>query len=427
MRRPLLIVFTLKRSIQQDTASLSNSKKARGATSSLQFGLNLASVTTFAQKLKKLKMSKNDNGEDHVHFNARQEDHNDHNDHNVDTSQLLQWLKEWVWECRRPIHRGVVQGAEDGTGLKSEVFAVGLALCGILQSSALPPTIPPITDALACHASRILVHGVDSSQYTWMELSDTIAALQLETPRLIYMTDGAYTCDADILVACVHLMRQLGFFATHTFNYDDMMEAQDPSVEHMHCTEAQEGQQTLCVRHESFYLQISAIYAILSLLFATTQAQAVPEQESAAYVKLYAHHREASLDDFYQNSMLADLAPGFIMQYRSRYSHLFHSISQVVYFHYPQYCRKKQISLDLITAIDAPHISVLPLLTQLFPSIPIFYEHTGGCSLHEHSQHSWSWLMLSGFVLLVRRDGKMFSSRDLRALIYFMQQSMQLS
>ena len=348
----------------------------------------------------------------------------------VDTEEAVVFLSDWVLGCMRQIHRGVVQGDEDGSGLKSEVFLIGFALCGMLNSSKVSRSVPSLVDALGIYAARILVHGEDASVYTWTELADTIAALQLEVPSMIYkleersddmgendMTDNMtnaslYTCDANVLVACLHLMHRIGFFASHYFSYDDMMASGDPSVEHMH----QDTESRLKIRKESLYLQITAIHAVLSLLFATTNAERVPDPDTQG-IDLHPHHREASLDDFYQNSMLADLAPGFIMQYRSRYAHLFHSISQVVYFHYPQYCRKKQIPLTDITKHGAPHISVLPLLQQLFPSVPVFYEHTGGCCLHEHAQHPWSWLMLSGFVLLVRRDGKMFAAHDLRSLV----------
>ena len=341
-------------------------------------------------------------------------------DNTISPDQLISLMQAWIWKCSRILHKGVVKGGEDGSGLKSEVFLVGSALCGVLRKFAFWHRLPTLHDCLGIHSKRILVHGPDCSVYKWTELCDTIAALQLEMPSMIYACQiedsnsdlvALYTCDANILVACMHLMRHIGFFLTHSFSHDKMQNAQDPSIEHMHM----QSDKTLIVRKESIYLQVAAIHASLSLLFATTQAERVVHEHPET-IELHSHHREASLDDFYQNSMLADLAPGFIMQYRSRYAHLFHSISQVIYFHYPQYIRKKQIPLADITARNAAHISVLPLLQQLFPGVPVFYEHTGGCCLHEHAKHEWSWLMLSGFVLLVRRDGKMFAAEDLRSL-----------
>lgn len=360
----------------------------------------------------------------------------------LDTTHPL--ITQWVWLCRRPIHRGVVQGDEDGSGLQSEVFVVGAALCAALH--ALPDAawacVSPLPEALGSYASLILVHGDSTAAYTWQETCDTIAALQLEVPRMIYAQPGAehaYACDADVMVACLYLMERVGFYLTHHFPDAPLVESGDTSIEHMEETVgvppqpgAETGGKMVAVRAGSVYLQIAALHGILSLLFATTQARSVattgsdkmtdsptPTSKPGTHpsgIELFSHHREASLDVFYEISMLADLAPGFVMQYRSRYAHLFHSISQVVYFHYPQYSRRKQIPLSEITAHAGSHISTLPLILQLFPAAPVLYEHTGGCCLHEHARYEWSWLMLSGFVLLVHRSGAIYGAEDLRTL-----------
>ena len=69
--------------------------------------------------------------------------------------------------------------------------------------------------------------------------------------------------------------------------------------------------------------------------------------EAEQLIELYNYHREASLDDFYKMSQMADTPFGSVSQYKHKFRHLFHSTSQVVYFHYPSYMRRKQVALSL--------------------------------------------------------------------------------
>ena len=378
----------------------------------------------------------------------------------MNSNKLAHYLRQWIVLSTRAVHKGVLVGSDIDGGVKGEVYVVGNALSSIfaLLPASVWDTIPPASVTLGAYKEQILVHGDDITTYSWQEISDTITALQIEIPNMIYPveesdqgTDSvdsvnmAYACDADILHLSIHLMAQIGFYINNAILHADINHQQDPSIEHMqsytlhtqptedtttkadHKTCSTEGDSSenidikfVYVREESISVQITAMHHILSLLLATTTAVLVPEDLS---VELYGHHREASIDSFYEMSMLADLAPGFVMQYRNKFAHLFHSISQVVYFHYPQYIRKKQISLQHITKPNSSHISVLPLLLQIRPDIPVFYEHTGALCNHIHDKYDWSWIMLSGYVLLRHRSGNTYAARDLRSLLTFTTQT----
>ena len=134
-------------------------------------------------------------------------------------------------------------------------------------------------------------------------------------------------------------------------------------------------------------------------------------------MELHAHHKEASLDVYYEMSMISDLAPGFLVQYKCKFSHLFHSISQVVYFHFPQYRRRVQESLGNIVGGQASAVNTLPLLQQVRPEIPVLFEHTGACSQKEHANIPYAWVVLSGFVLLVKENGDALCAKDPRSLL----------
>ena len=136
-------------------------------------------------------------------------------------------------------------------------------------------------------------------------------------------------------------------------------------------------------------------------------------------IPLYNHHREASLDGFYEVSMVSDLSPGAIIQYKNKFRYLFHSISQVIFYHHPSYARQIQQPLTNLTCYGANPVNLLPLLRQVEPSIPILYEHTGaGLTTATHKQ-KFSWLVTTGFVLLIDDASNVYCAHDLRCLLAF--------
>ena len=68
---------------------------------------------------------------------------------------------------------------------------------------------------------------------------------------------------------------------------------------------------------------------------------------------------------------MVHLAPGMRLVYRTDFSGMYNDVSQVVYFHYPQYHRQPQLP---IADIPDNAINCLPLLTQLLPQIPVVYD-----------------------------------------------------
>jgi len=82
---------------------------------------------------------------------------------------------------------------------------------------------------------------------------------------------------------------------------------------------------------------LDCIHRMLNLAKMLLQAQLVTGtyEDCQSIVRLSNHHREASLDEFYDISMLADCLPGSVTQYKHQYRFLFHSVSQVIFFHWP--------------------------------------------------------------------------------------------
>ena len=83
------------------------------------------------------------------------------------------------------------------------------------------------------------------------------------------------------------------------------------------------------------------------------------------------HHVEASLDFYNVLQQMVTLAPGLRLVYRTNFAGMYNDISQVVYFHNPKFARQPQLPLD---EIPLSSINTLPLMTELFPDIGVFYD-----------------------------------------------------
>ena len=146
----------------------------------------------------------------------------------------------------------------------------------------------------------------------------------------------------------------------------------------------------------------------------SSQAHGKPLQE---VVPVHGHHKEASNETFFTLSIIADCALGSIVQYAHRFAHLFHSVSQAIYYNYPTYTRQTQLSLSELQRDNTKYVNLLPLLTELRPDIPVLFEHTGAGCRSVHAKHTWSWVLWSHFLLLVDKNMKCYVAADARVLV----------
>ena len=161
---------------------------------------------------------------------------------------------------------------------------------------------------------------------------------------------------------------------------------------------------------------LDALHSMFTLHALLTRAQFV-ERAVDLPVSVHAHHREASNETFFTQSITADCAVGTIAQYAHKFAHLFHSVSQTIYYNHPNYNRQTQLPLTELQKENAKGMNLLPLLTELRPEIPVFYEHTGAGFRTEHAKHSWSWILWSNFVVLVDKDMQAYVAADARTLL----------
>ena len=85
-------------------------------------------------------------------------------------------------------------------------------------------------------------------------------------------------------------------------------------------------------------------------------------------------HVEAGIDDFHMLGMYFDIPAGCLLEYKHSYSGYYNNVSQCVYRHFPSYKRRFPMSLDDILPRDAPGLSVLPALKQIYPEIGFAFE-----------------------------------------------------
>ena len=85
------------------------------------------------------------------------------------------------------------------------------------------------------------------------------------------------------------------------------------------------------------------------------------------------YHRQAGLDSFYEHAMYADLPPAARITYKQDFAGMYHSITQVVYFHFPDYSRKRQISLEEIRK-GTQLLHCLSVALQLKPDVEVCLE-----------------------------------------------------
>ena len=79
------------------------------------------------------------------------------------------------------------------------------------------------------------------------------------------------------------------------------------------------------------------------------------------------------MDTYYEHMMLADLPPAARITYKQDFAGMYHCVSQVVYFHYPSYERRKPPLLEDVR-LGSPAVKALASAMQLDPELKVVYE-----------------------------------------------------
>ena len=306
----------------------------------------------------------------------------------------------------------------------NEMCACGMGICAALYKKT-PPLKYEVSESGESPElhQRIFTKQDPVSQMDWEELQNVVTRLQIEFRHLF---DGGvedvYTCKINLPKLAFCVMQRSGELLCNKFKHDTLTDVIDQCVN-------KDANGWCVVQEQAVRALLLGIHCLLSAHQLLVRAQYIPADNSAVpedqIIRNY--HREASLDDFYELEMMTKVPIGSIVQYRDKFRYLFHSVSQVVYYHYPSFKRGKQASLVELeaTAVAAPNL--LPLLLQVDPSTPMLYEHTGAGLAETHATHKYHWTVLGPFVLLVDECMQGYCAKDLRSLLRFKIEKVQNS
>ena len=339
----------------------------------------------------------------------------------TETSASLSWLIAVVDNWAQDYDRAEKVDSEDGC---NKMHVLGLALCVLLhRCPELAPAEYDLRAALGPSSSRVMLSSKPLLEHDIEELQNLVTALQLEFTTLYTMQESVSEEDSaagywslvnteDI---CVRIMAHLGGLVAHR-----RQEVVGIPLAAVHGLIDIDDDGFCTVRIETIVCLLDALHSIYCLHTLLTRAHFVFTTDTPAQdlVPVHAHHREASNETFFTHSITADCAVGSISQYAHRFAHLFHSVSQTIYYNYPTYTRQTQLPLAELQRANTRSVNLLPLLTELRPDIPVLFEHTGAGCRSAHAKYKWSWVLWSHFVLLIDSDMRCYVATDARTLVH---------
>jgi hypothetical protein len=305
----------------------------------------------------------------------------------------------------------------------NDMQAYGMGVCALLHYADASElhTFEAKRELREWH-DRVCVCDTAWPALTWRGLHHIVLSLQLEFEHM-FQTRGGARCllPLDRILLC--LMQRIGFLLCHDYKHEEALDttaAADHDVDNVQLLVDVDAQGWRTPRPEAVRQLLLAVHALLSaycLLMHSTHVRTQHDFSTQTDTAVHDFHRESAMDDFYELHMIATVPVGSIVQYKDKFRHLFHSVSQVVYFHYPAYQRTKQLTLEELRQDNTPAHHLLPLLQQLHPSVPVLYEHTGAGLRAAHERHPFAWVVLGAFVVLVDGGMQSYCGDDLRALL----------
>lgn len=316
----------------------------------------------------------------------------------------------------------------------NEMHVVGACVCVLLARSPQLQDAYDLRAALGPLYNKMVFSEKDFAQYDLQDLQNLVTAMQLEFPGM-FTYAGGYCASCDVEELCVRVLARLGSWLAVRWMDDESAPAAGPALargpapplemdmpaDAMRGLAALDADGFCRTRLDTAVFLLDALHSMLSLHRLLTRAQARDDAQAAASIALTCHHLEASGETFFTHSMTADCVVGTVAQYAHKFSYLFHSISQAIYYNRPTYARQRQLPfarlVEPTTATGGPKaVNLLALLLELAPHVPVLYEHTGAGHAPTHAQHEWAWVLWADFVLLVDAKMQVSAACDVRAL-----------
>lgn len=314
----------------------------------------------------------------------------------------------------------------------SPTHVAGAQLCRLLHEAG-PAAMAAhrIERDLYSRAPAVRVSATQIRHMAWPELADLVTALQISLHDIVRLessdTGPRVSADVDVLELIVLVLTRAGFWTTRAWRQPPQRaqpcEAPDSDedtparrVVPEHIVTDSHGW-TRIERHAIVQL-LDACHAMASVLLALLDADIAPANDAgvtALLADITEHHREVTLDAFYELSMLAAIHPGMVAQYKHRHQEVFHSISQVVYYNWPSYTREKQAAFNDMMK-DRKPINVLPLVVEMLGNTPVLHEHTGALHAPTHARFDFAFVLIGRYYALVTRGMRVLLHTDVLQL-----------
>eukprot|EP00960_Hanusia_phi_P020532 605383-Hanusia_phi.AAC.6 len=202
---------------------------------------------------------------------------------------------------------------------------------------------------------------------------------------------------------CWKLFASFGYFAAYAVEQGDGCPI-DVVHDRQDCPEARAGSARLS--DMAMIHAMDAFHAMFRYLWLLSKEERVGDDADTTLVDLRPHHFEAATDTYHLTTMHDDIHVGALVQYMHRFSGMYNTVSQVVYFHNPVYQRRRApVSRDDLAAEGRNAADALPALQQIYPELRLFHEDADLSAL---PAADWCWLHAPGRVWLVQPSPRRF-------------------
>ena len=295
------------------------------------------------------------------------------------------WV-EWLWQT--DLHEPVSVDC-----LLNRAHLLGLLIARYRASRE--PWLMNVCVSLGRH---MVYAGSRVATMTARQLQDTVQDLQMHWEQ--YVSE----CTAEALTEMVDaLMARFGYLCLHPSPYDDVA---------MRDAEHAERMSVLCLRR--FVSVFCVLYRHLDLLHRCVE----PDGEAGSVEPIMDFHVQASMEEYHRHVMHSELPPAARLLYRQDFPGVYHCVSQVVYFHFPSYERRPQLTNWV--ELGAHPIHALAPLRELYPEIGLCCEdEIPSCP------SGWCWLLMGKRVYLLDPEGVVYTGGIIRLAEVFVSKRQQ--
>lgn len=321
----------------------------------------------------------------------------------------LEMLGQLDQSCFTHIMDLFIWGTDPYEPFHPEVLFNKNHLLGILACRS----IPCVSDVTL--SSNLQLTDITPANMTLKQVKDSLANLQFEWPHFLEKLDllgpgGDHTDKVQLVRLYLQaIMHRVGILVSHALPDKVLNDIQDT----FHC-EPEDPPDLLRLTPAAIRRIMASILVLnrhMDLYDLSEEVVVSPllEQENFKNgVTIY--HHEASTEHFYKLHMYWSLPVSAKMQYKHDFPGMFNDISQVVYFHNPDYKRVKRE--DHLTTLP---LHLLPSVVLLHPEVKIKFEDDLIDPLKPGTD--WYWILLPQRVYLVSPEPKVYYARDLNLLL----------